>query len=111
MLAFIGVARKTRILPASGPLSTVAISEICPRELLSLAMLAYRLVLAGKSVLRSVITPFCQIKPWDELKVEYKVLPTTCPLLLLPVANAAKSPGSASQIGDCPVLPERGIKS
>ena len=58
MLPFAGVARKAWMLPASVPLSTVAMPEICPRSLILLAMVAKRLELAGNSVLRSVITPF-----------------------------------------------------
>src|SRR5215467_7206758 len=58
-----------------------------------LAEITKRLELAGNTVFRSVITPFCQMKPWAQLKLESKVLPTTWPRLLTPVANAAKSPG------------------
>src|SRR5262249_17272148 len=81
-LASTGVARKAWTLPASGPLSTIAMPEICPRSLILLAMVAKRLESAGNSVLRSVITPFCQMKPWAQLKLESQVLPTTWPLLL-----------------------------
>ena len=37
MLPFTGVARKAWMLPASGPLSTIAMPEICPPSLISLA--------------------------------------------------------------------------
>jgi hypothetical protein len=40
MLACTGVARKAWMLPASGPLSTIAMPEICPRSLILLAMVA-----------------------------------------------------------------------
>jgi len=53
MLPFTGVARKAWMLPASGPLSRIALPEICPRSLILLAMVAKRLALAGNSVLRS----------------------------------------------------------
>src|SRR5216683_2460296 len=93
-LSYTGVARKAWIsLPAFGPLSTNAMPEICPRSLILFAMTAYRLELAGNSVLRSVNTPFCQMKPWDQLKLESKALPTTWPWLLMPLAKAPKSPG------------------
>jgi monoamine oxidase len=49
MLCFAGVARKAWMLPASGPLSTIAMPEICPRSLILLAMTAKRLELAGNS--------------------------------------------------------------
>src|ERR1700693_2325881 len=98
MLCLTGVARKAWILPASGPLSTIAMPEICPRSLILFAMVAKRLELAGNSVLRSVITPFCQMKPWDQLKLESQVLPTTWPLLLMPVAMAATSPGRGAGV-------------
>src|SRR5215472_7530054 len=88
-LAFTGVARKEWILPTSGPLRTVAMPEICPRSLILLAMVAKRLESAGNSVLRSVITPFCQMKACDQLKFLSNVLPTTWPRLLIPVARAA----------------------
>ena len=53
MLPFTGVARKAWMLPASGPLSRIALPEICPRSLILLAMVAKRLALAGNSELRS----------------------------------------------------------
>src|SRR5215467_7147381 len=93
MLCLRGVARKAWMSPACGPLSTVAMPEICPLSLILLAMVAKRLELAGNSVLRSVITPFCQMKAWDQLNLESKLLPTTWPLLLMPLASPAKSPG------------------
>jgi hypothetical protein len=65
-------------------------------------MVAYRLELAGNSVLRSVMTPSCQMKPWDQLKLESQVLPTTWPLLLMPVAMAAKSPGRVPRFVSTP---------
>src|SRR5215471_20124426 len=97
-LALTGVARKAWVSPAWGPLSTVPIPTICPRSLILLAMVAKRLELAGNSVLRSVITPFCQMKACDQLKLESMVLPTTWPRLLMPVAKAAKSPGRVPRV-------------
>src|SRR5580692_5832921 len=47
-----GVARKAWILPASGPLSTIAMPEICPRSLILFAITAKRLELAGNSVFK-----------------------------------------------------------
>jgi hypothetical protein len=85
-LAFTGVARKGWVSPACGPLSTVAMPEICPRSLIQLTMVAYRLELAGNSVLRSVITPFCQMKTPLKLPLESKVVPNTWPWLLMPEA-------------------------
>jgi hypothetical protein len=41
------------MLPASGPLSTIAMPETRPRSLILLATVAKRLALAGNSVLRS----------------------------------------------------------
>src|SRR5580704_1342317 len=93
ILSFTGVARKAWMSPVCGPLSTVAIPTICPRSLIWLAMVGYRLELAGNSVLRLVITPSCQIKALDQLKLASKVLPTTWPLSLMPLAMAAKSSG------------------
>jgi hypothetical protein len=89
MLSFTGVARKAWMSPVWGPETTVAIPEICPRSLILLAEIMKRLESAGISVLRSVITPFCQMKPWDQLKLESKLFPTTWPRLLMPVATAA----------------------
>jgi hypothetical protein len=63
--------------------------EICLRSLILLAMVAKRLELAGNSVLRSVIMPSCQMKPWDQLKLESQVLPTTWPLLLMPLLTGS----------------------
>jgi hypothetical protein len=40
MLWFTGVARKAWTLPAFGPLSTVAMPEICPLSLIEFAMVA-----------------------------------------------------------------------
>jgi len=93
MLASTGVKRIEWMSPAWGPVTTVAIPEICPRSLILLALIMRRLESSGISVLRSVSTWFCQIKPPDQLKPESKVLPTTCPLLLMPVALEAFSPG------------------
>ena len=101
-LAFTGFARKAWVSPAWGPLSTVAMPEICPRSLILLAMVAKRLELAGNSVLRSVITPSCQMKACDQLKPESRVLPTTWPRLLMPVAIAAKSPARVSRFVSAP---------
>ncbi len=44
-------------------------------------------------MLRSIILPFCQMRPWDQLALESKELPTTWPRLLMLVAKAATSPG------------------
>ena len=60
-------------------------------------------------MLRSVITPSCQMKAWDQLKLESQVLPTTWPRLLMPVAMAAKSPGRSAEVCECAVLPKRAI--
>src|SRR5271163_2357079 len=87
-----GVNRVAWILPASGPVSTVAIPEICPRSLILLAAMMKRLESLEMSVFRSVITLSCQMKPRDQ-PAELKVLPTTWPRLLMPVAKAAPSPG------------------
>jgi hypothetical protein len=91
--------------PAWGPVSTVAIPEICPRSLILLAEIMKRLESAGISVLRSVITPSCQMKPWDQLNLESKLFPTTWPRLLMPVAKAAKSPGRAPRFVTAPSAP------
>src|SRR5262249_11397048 len=91
-----GVARKAWISPLWGPLCTVAMPEICPRSLILLAEITKRLESAGISALMSVITPFCQMKPWDQLKSESKSFPTTWPRLLMPVAKALRSPGRGS---------------
>src|SRR5271163_1116240 len=93
MLSFTGVNRMAWMLPSSGPLRTIAMAPICPRSLILLAMVANRLELAGISVLRSVITPSCQIKAWAQLKLESQLLPTTWPRLLMPLAMPPKSPG------------------
>ena len=85
------------MLPASGPVITVAIPEICPRSLILLAAITNRLESAGNSVLRSIITPSCTMKPWDQ-PWELKVLPTTWPRLLTPVANAAPSSGRVGML-------------
>jgi hypothetical protein len=79
MLCLTGVAIKAWMLPLCGPLRTIAIPEICPRSLILLAMTAKRLELAGNSVLRSVMTLFCQMKAWDQLKLESQLLPTLGP--------------------------------
>jgi hypothetical protein len=52
--------------------------------------------------LGSVITPSCQIKAWAQLKLESKVLPTTWPRLLMPLAMAAKSPGRGFRLVSVP---------
>jgi hypothetical protein len=93
MLASTGVKRIEWMSPAWGPVTTVAIPEICPRSLILLALIMRRPESSGISVFRSVRTWFCQIKPPDQLKPESKVLPTTWPLLLMPVALEALSPG------------------
>jgi hypothetical protein len=97
ILSFTGVNRRAWILPSSGPLMTVAIPEICPRSLILLAAIMKRLESPGISVLRSVITPSCEMKPWDQ-PMELKVLPTTWPRLLMPVAKAAESPGRVGML-------------
>ena len=91
--------------PAWGPVSTVPIPEICPRSLILLAEIMKRLESAGISVLRSVITPSCQMKPRDQLKLESKLFPTTWPRLLMPVAKAAKSPGRTPRLVTAPSAP------
>src|SRR5215472_14429099 len=48
-----GVNRMAWILPVSGPVSTVAMPEICPRSLILLAALMKRLESLGMSVYRS----------------------------------------------------------
>src|SRR5262249_46239329 len=93
MLPSTGVKRIEWMSPAWGPVTTNAIPEICPRSLILLALIMRRLESSGISVLRSVNTWFCQIKPPDQLKPESKVLPTTWPLLLMPVAWEACCPG------------------
>ena len=70
MLAFTGVARKAWVSPVCGPLSTVPIPTICPRSLTWLAMVGKRLEVEGNIVPRSVITPSCQMKACDQLKLE-----------------------------------------
>ncbi len=91
-----GCQKGVDLLPACGPASTVAMPEICPRSLILLAEITKRWELSGNSVLRSVITPFCQMKPWDQLLPELKELPTTWPRLLMLVAKEATSPGRRS---------------
>ena len=109
MLASTGVKRIEWMSPAWGPVTTVAIPEICPRSLILLALIMRRLESSGISALRSVSTWFCQIKPPDQLKPESKVLPTTWPLLLMPVALEALSSGRIAEDCECAVrLPERG---
>ena len=89
-----GVARKAwTIFPACGPVIATAIPAICPLSLMLLAEITKRWELAGNRVLRSVITPFCQMRPWDQLLLELKELPTTWPRLLMLVAKEATSPG------------------
>ena len=90
------------MLPLSGPLRTIAMPEICPRSLISLAMVTKRLALAGNNVLRSVITPSCQMKPWDQLNLESKLLPTIWPWLLMPLARPPKSPGRRPRLVSAP---------
>lgn len=63
-------------LPLSGPLMTIAMRLICPRSLILLAATMKRLESWGISVLRSVTTPSCPMKPWDHAP-SLKVLPTT----------------------------------
>src|SRR5580658_7985388 len=92
ILSSTGVNRMAWILPSPGPLMTVAMPEICPRSLILLAAIMKRLESLGISVFRSVITLSRQMKPWDQ-PAELKVLPTTWPRLLMPVAKAALSPG------------------
>src|ERR1700679_987099 len=79
-----GVARKAwTILFACGPTVSIAIPAICPLSLMLLAEITKRWELAGNRVLRSVITPFCQRRPWDQLLLESNELPTTWPWLLM----------------------------
>ena len=101
MLSFTGVARNAWMSPAWGPVCTVAIPEICPRSLILLAEIMKRLESAGISVFRSVITPFCQMKPWDQLLPESTLFPTTWPRLLMPVAKAATSTSRQKAEEDC----------
>jgi hypothetical protein len=105
MLWCAGVARKAWMFPASGPLTTIVMPEICPRSLILLAMTGKRLELAGNSVLRSVITLSCQMKAWDQLKLESRELPTTWPRSLMPVAMAATSPAGAPRFVTAPFAP------
>ena len=101
------------MLPACGPLSTVAMPEICPLSLILLAEIMKRLESAGMRVFRSVITPSCQMKPWDQLKLESKLFPTTWPRLLMPVAKAGGIPRQNAEVCDCAVravLPNRGVE-
>src|SRR5580700_7990203 len=89
-----GVARKAwTIFPACGPVISTAIPAICPLSLMLLAEITKRWELAGNRVLRSIVTPFCQMRPWDQLFSELKELPTTWPCLLMLVAKEATSPG------------------
>src|SRR5882724_3403012 len=64
---------------------------------------------AGIRVLRSVITPFCQRKarPFPSISNDP---PTTWPLLLMPMAALATSPGSVPKVGHHTILPEEGVK-
>src|SRR5271156_1761717 len=89
-----GVARKAwTILFACGPAVSIAIPAICPLSLMLLAEITKRWALAGNRVLRSIVTPFFQMRPWDQLLLELKELPTTWPRLLMLVAKEATSPG------------------
>src|SRR6202034_3926378 len=64
MFSFTGVARKAwTIFFACGPAISIAIPAICPLSLMLLAEITKRWELAGNRVLRSVITPFCQMRP------------------------------------------------
>src|SRR5262249_27275453 len=76
MLSSTGVRRTEWISPAWGPACTNAIPEICPRSLILLALITKRLESLGISVLTSVITLFCQMKPWDQLLPESTLFPT-----------------------------------
>src|SRR5215472_12760896 len=102
MLSSTGVRRTEWISPAWGPPCTNAIPEICPRSLMLLALIMKRLESLEISVLRSVITWFCQMKPWDQLLPESTLFPTTWPRLLMPVAKAATSPGTWPRIVSVP---------
>src|SRR6202041_717926 len=90
-----GVARKAwTSLRLCGPASSNAMPEICPRSLMLLAETTKRWELAGNKVLRSIVTPFRQMRPRDQLVpfLELKELPTTWPRLLMLVAKEAISP-------------------
>src|ERR1700721_3661512 len=77
MSSFTGVARKAwTIFPACGPAISTAIPAICPLSLMLLAEITKRWELAGNKVLRSIVMPFCQMRPWDQLLLELKELPT-----------------------------------
>ena len=60
-------------------------------------------------MLRSVITSSCQMKAWDQLTLESKVLPTTWPWSLMPVAMAAHISRQNTEVCEYAVLPKRGI--
>src|SRR5277367_7078483 len=95
--SFTGVARKAwTTFPACCPAISTAIPAICPLSLMLLAEITKRWELAGKRVLRSVVTPFCQRRPRDQLAplLELKELPTAWPRLLMLVAKEAISPDS-----------------
>src|SRR5215469_8915179 len=104
MLSSEGINRMAWILFLSGPVSTVAIPEICPLSLILLAAMMKRLESLEISELRLVITPSCQMKPRDQ-PAELKVLPTTWPRLLMPVAKAAPSPGRMPRFVTAPRAP------
>src|SRR5277367_3574967 len=95
--SFTGVARKAwTTFPACCPAISTAIPAICPLSLMLLAEITKRWELAGNRVLRSMVTPFCQMRPRDQLLLELKELPTTWPRLLMLVAKEATSPGRRS---------------
>src|SRR5580700_6518041 len=88
-----GVARKAwTIFFACGPAISTAIPAICPLSLMLLAEITKRWELAGNRVLRSVVTPFCQMRPRDQLLSELNELTTAWPRLLMLVAKEAASP-------------------
>ncbi len=67
-----GVARKAwTIFPACDPVISPAIPAICPLSLMLLADITKRWELAGNRVLRSIVTPFFQMRPRDQLPPQY----------------------------------------
>ena len=66
------------MLPASGPLNTVAIPEICPRELILLAMGCVQVRICGKQ--RVEIGHHAALLDETMEKFASRVVPTTWPL-------------------------------
>ena len=98
--------------PLWGPACTVAIPEICPRSLILLAAMMKRLESAGISVLRSVVTSCCQMKPWDQSCWSLKIKVASHHLAL--VVDAGGKCGSISrqkaQVCDSAVCCQRAAK-